>query len=108
MNDSRFSSSEVWREFDAAVTYVTEMERPGLTIWQALAEALQDWVPDGARLARDSALDPLRAALTHIFEVTPELGAPGGVSLGSILNSAIQAWSESASERLNNAFPFAR
>lgn len=108
MNGNRLSLSEVWREFDAAVTYVAEMERPGLTIWQALAEALQDWAPDGAGLVSNSARDPLRAALTCVFNVTPELGAPGGVSLGSILDSAMQAWSESVSQRLNNGFPFFR
>ncbi len=106
MNENR-ASSDVWREFDAAVTYVAEMERPSLTTWQALVEALQDWAPDGARIVRDGALDPLRAALLYLSEITPEAGAPGGVTLGSILDAAMQRWSESVSTRLNDGFPFA-
>jgi len=108
MNGERRPSSEVWREFNAAVTYVAEMERPGLSTWQALAEAVQHWAPDGARSFGDGALDPLRAALAYICDVTPELGAPGGVGLGSILDAAMSAWSESASKRLNDGFPFDR
>lgn len=106
MNDNRVSSSEVWREFDAAVTYVAEMERPGLTTWQALVEALQDWAPDGVGFVGGSDLDPFRTALAYLCEVTPELGAPGGVSLESILESVMLGWTEAASERLNDGFPF--
>lgn len=108
MNGERRPSSEVWREFNAAVTYVAEMERQGLSTWQALAEAVQDWAPDGARSFGDGALDPLRAALAYIGDVAPELGAPGGVSLGSILDASMAAWSETASERLNDGHPFSR
>ena len=105
MNDNR-ASSDVWREFDAAVTYVSEMERPGLTTWQALVEALQDWAPDGVGLVGGSDLDPFRTAIAYLCEVTPELGAPGGVSLESVLDAAMNIWSAAASARLNDGFPF--
>lgn len=95
---------DIWREFAAAVAYVAEIERPGLTVWDALAEALHHWLDD--RPAATLGRDDLRTVLADVMERSPEAGAPGGVPLGAILEAAMREWSTSAAECVNDGLPF--
>ena len=107
-------SIELCREFAAAVEFVAVVERPGLTTWRALAEAVSDWldidididVGRGRAGSRDE--DMLRAVLQQVLGTTPELGAPGGVGIDAILDAAMSAWIDAATERINDGRPFAR
>ena len=101
MNDHTL---DTWHEFAAAVAYVAAIERPGLTVWDALAEALHQWLDD-----RPSAMpnrDELRAVLADVMDRSPEAGAPGGEPLGVILEAAMTQWSIDAGERLNDGLIF--
>jgi hypothetical protein len=92
-------------EFLAAVEHVTASERPELTVWGALAEALADWL---SSTAYDSQPDLLRGSLSRLIEVYPESGAPGGSLLSDVLDAAILAWAERAALRSNDGLPFRR
>lgn len=95
---------DTWHEFAAAVAYVADIERPGLTVWDALAEALHHWLDD--RPAPATNRDEFRAVLVDLMDRCPEAGAPGGVMLGEILESAIAGWTTNAADRLNDGCRF--
>jgi 1-phosphofructokinase len=69
-----------------------------------LANALES-EPD---LVKVSDEDMLRAVLQQVLGTTPELGAPGGVGIDAILDAAMSAWIDAATERINDGRPFAR
>jgi hypothetical protein len=100
-------SIEICREFAAAVEFVAAVERPGLTIWCALAEAVGDWLDiDAGRGCLDE--DTLRSVLQQVLVTTPEVGAPGGVGIDAILDAAMSAWIDVSAKRINDGRPFAR
>lgn len=103
------SPNDSWHEFAAAVAYVADVERPGLTIWEALAEALRAWMHDGGGrpIGGHAQVDALRPVLEHLLTSTPEAGAPGGTDVGSMVDAAMAMWSESASHRVNDGHKFA-
>ena len=100
-------SIDCWREFAAAIAYVADLEQPHLTVWDALADALGAWVDEDEAVSDATAADPLRRVLLEVAQRTPEAGAPGGVALGVILEAAMCDWTERASARLNDGYPFA-
>lgn len=97
-------SLNTWQEFGAAVAYVTEIEQPSLALWDALAEALRSWLDD--RSAAAGGGDELRSALAEVMHRSPEVGAPGGMPLGMILEAAMGDWAITAAERLNDGRHF--
>ena len=106
MNDTATRYGETLTEFVAAVDYAAAVERPGLDLWEALAEALSQWLSDG-RMTGSVGEDPLRSALRHLLQAIPEAGAPGGQYLAAILDAAASSWTEDMSRRLNDGLPFA-
>lgn len=100
-------SIDTCREFIAAVEFVAELERSTGSVWDAIADALVEWA-DLAPARVGSNADPLRSVLRHLLEATPEVGAPGGVRLGAIVEAAITEWAVAASTRVNDGHPFTR
>lgn len=98
------STLDTWHEFAAAVAYVADIERPGITVWDALAEALHHWLDD--RPTTTPGGDELRAVLADVFCRSPEFGAPGGVHLGAILETAMDNWASAASADVNDGRSF--
>lgn len=104
--DSR-PSIDACREFVAAVDFLAEMDCPRPSVWDAVADALAQWA--GLAPARsESSADPLRSVLRELIETTPEVGAPGGVRLGAVIEAAITDWAAAASTRVNDGQPFTR
>ena len=101
MNDPML---DTWYEFAAAVAYTADVERSGLTVWDALAEALRHWLSD--RPDPTPGRDDLRAVLLDVMDRSPEFGAPGGVPLGAILETAMDDWAAAASADANDGRPF--
>lgn len=97
-------SLNTWHEFGAAVAYVAEIEQSGLALWDALAEALRSWLDDRSTAAGSG--DELRSALAEVMHRSPEVGAPGGVPLGLILEAAIGDWAIAAADRFNDGRHF--
>jgi hypothetical protein len=110
MNPAAQSAAETWLEFAAAVEFVAEIERPDLTVWTAVTEALSGWIDAGGTRSANGCPggDPLRVLLGQIIETTPEVGAPGGAPLDAILDAAMSNWSTMAAQRLNDGLPFTR
>lgn len=94
-------SLEAWHEFGCAVAHVVEVERPDLTVWDALSEALLAWSGSEARIGGTGG-DPLRAVLDHLLCTTAEMGAPSGVAIAEIMEAAISTWSSQIADDLNN------
>lgn len=91
-------------EFVAAVEYVAVVDRPALTIWEALAEALRDWLGDHAPDERER--DSLRRVLIRLIEMIPEDGVPGGHQISEVVDASVGSWAERQAERLNDGLPF--
>lgn len=100
-------SIDTCREFIAAVEFVEELERSTGSVWDAIADALVEWA-DHAPARFPSSADPLRSVLRQLLETTPEVGAPGGVHLGAVIEAAITEWTAAASARVNDGHPFTR
>ena len=110
MNLTDRSTIDMWSEFAYAVQFVESVERSGLTLWDALTEALVGWLDEDrrARALGQRKCDQLRNVLRQIVEETPEVGAPGGVCVGAILDAAMSDWVDAAALRLNDGHPFVR
>ncbi|MAT05400.1 MAG: hypothetical protein CL424_10210 [Acidimicrobiaceae bacterium] len=107
MNAHSGHSVDACREFIAAVEFVSELERSSGSVWDAIADALAEWA-DLVPARAGSSADPLRSVLRELLETTPEVGAPGGVHLGAIIEAAITDWAAAASARVNDGHPFTR
>ena len=107
MNASSVHSIDACREFFAAVEFVSELECPTGSVWDSIADALAEWA-DLAPARAASSADPLRSVLRELLETTPEVGAPGGVHLGAIIEAAITEWAAAASARVNDGHTFTR
>ena len=79
-------TSDTLRAFVAAVEFLSEVERPGLTVWDAFREALDDW---GGVEAAWSGGDPLRSVVEYLLQVLPEAGAPGGLRVADVWDAAL-------------------
>ena len=91
--------SAVWLDVVAAVDYLSSGPRPGLTVWAALAEAVDQWTVarlDEAATHRAPALwddpDPLRSALDRLMNTTGGPGTIDGSSLADVFHVALECW----------------
>ena len=108
---------ELWLEVVAAVEYLGASHRPGLSVWDALAEAVRWWA-DGATSPADvgrrasslpwSDPDPLRTAFESLLEVTSPAGTIGGHDLPAILDVALCGWLDAMAAAFNDHHRFDR
>ena len=111
------STAKVWTQVGAAAEYLSELERPGFTVWDALDEAIRWWIFD--RLSLDGEVDlgtellwddpdPLRTTLASLLETTASSGAVDGHELSTVLDSALRKWLVRTADRVNDGQQFGR
>jgi hypothetical protein len=108
---------ELWLEVVAAVEYLGATHRPGLSVWDALAEAVRLWEEDmssqGDRGRERCSLpwndpDPLRTALESLLRVTSPAGTPDGRGLPAVMDAALCFWLDAMATAFNDDQCFAR
>ena len=107
--------TDIWLQTAAAVDYLAATTRPGLTVWDAVADALQAWraaLVDADHNPPTSEVswtdpDPLRTTLVDLFAATPPAGSPGGHPLGDLLSAALAVWVRKAAQEVNDGYRFA-
>ena len=106
--------SAVWLDVVAAVDYLSSGPRPGLTVWVALAEAVDQWTVarlDEPATLRSPALwddpDPLRSAVDRLMNTTGGPGTIDGSSLGDVLDVALECWLREMADLYNDGYRFA-
>jgi hypothetical protein len=109
---------QVWLEVVSAVDYLTEMHRPGLTVWDALDEAIRWWTAelldprDGFTPSARYELpwhdpDPLRSTIERLLAAVGPADAPGGHPLPDVLRAALAAWVAAMADEFNDGHRFA-
>ncbi|MGD9702848.1 MAG: hypothetical protein AB7L17_11180 [Ilumatobacteraceae bacterium] len=109
--------SEAWLDVAAAVEYLGATHRLGLTVWDALAEAVRWWI-EGASWQADSGRgrgslpwsdpDPLRTALESLLGVVGTAGTLDGHDLPTVMDGALRSWLDAMAEAFNDGCGFAR
>jgi len=108
----RPSTSQVWLDVVSAVDYLSRGHRPGLTVYDALEEALR-WhavwpaddhddassAPEPCELPWDDP-DPLRTCLEQLIADHPPTIDQGSMASDG-LHRALRAWSDRMVERFN-------
>ena len=119
MSDEALSTecSELWLEVVAAVEYLCITHRPGLTVWDALAEAVRWWV-EGTGAQGDSGRercslpwsdpDPLRSALESLLGVASPAGTLDGCGLPAVMDGALCSWLDVVAAEFNDSRSFVR
>ena len=112
-----FEYGELWLEVVAAVEYLGATHRPGLTVWDALAEAVSWWI-DGANSPTDSGRekrsrlwsdpDPLRTAIESLLVLAGPMGTIDGHGLPALMDGALCSWLETMAAAFNEDRRFAR
>jgi hypothetical protein len=110
------SERDVWLELVAAVDYLSVTHRLGMTVCDAIEEAIRTWTAarrsEGMLFPMATAEvpwddpDPLRSTLADLLAVVEPLGTPVGFATSSALVSALDAWLHHAAERYNAGAPF--
>jgi hypothetical protein len=111
------TDTEVWLNVAAAVDYLSATHRLGLTVWQAVEEAIRWWsvdydaptddLPDAAfaELPWDDP-DPLRSTLERLLDVVAPIGVTDGHDIAAVLSSALTVWSERMAVLYNDGHSF--
>jgi hypothetical protein len=111
-------TAAVWLDVVAATDYLAATHRLGITIWEAVEEAIRWWTTDRLTLPGelpDAAFsdlpwddpDPLRTAIERLLASTSGAGGPDGVELGTILTTALDAWVRKMADQYNDGHRFA-
>ena len=111
--------SEVWLSVLGAVEFLAEHHRPGITAWEAVAEAGRWWTADRLNSPDDYEApvttelpwndpDPLRTVLEGVLASVPSIGLPGGVAVGDALTAALGVWLGYMSRTYNDGVAFAQ
>jgi hypothetical protein len=103
----------------AAVDYLSRTHRLGLSVWEALEEALRWWTAEQVTLPGDLPAadfvelpwcddpDPLRTTVERLLAATNRAGGPDGVELGTILMTALAGWVRRMADLYNGGHRFA-
>lgn len=112
-------SGGVLLDLVAAVDFLSSTHRLGLTVWEAIEEALRWWAADRlaspgelvdeafSELPWDDDPDPLRTGVERLLACTSGAGAPGGLDFGVIVSSAIEVWVRRMADLYNAGHRFA-
>lgn len=108
-------TAEVWLDVVAAVDYLSEHHRLGLTIWEAVEEAVRWWTAGYVTPAGDVAdptiselpwvndPDPMRTTLQRLLEVLPPpTGRGAGPELADVFTSALRSWVDTMADQYND------
>jgi hypothetical protein len=110
-------TSHVWLDVVSAVDYLGAGHRYGLTIWDAVEEALRWWnaghltggdtldAHDAAQLPWDDP-DPLRTALEHLVLHLDTPGVPGAIAAPDALHEALTYWVARMATEYNDGHPW--
>src|SRR4051812_44940249 len=102
-NDAIVDDAGVWLDVVAAVDHLSATDRLGLTVWEAVEEAIRWWTADrvpppgdihrvgNAELPWDDP-DPFRSTLERLLAVASPAGTLDGAELGDIIAAALVAW----------------
>jgi hypothetical protein len=108
------AAADIWAQTIAATSYLADGSRPGLSVWDALEEAVRWWTAamasDGETTDPDDLPwndpDPLRTSLDDLMLRVGPAGAPGGHRLSDALTTALRSWLSEMSDRYNDGAPF--
>lgn len=110
------SERDVWLELVAAVDYLSVTHRLGMTVCDAIDEAVREWTAErrsaGMLFPIDTAdvpwddPDPLRSTLSELLDAVEPLDAPAGRTVGTALVSALDAWLDAAARSHNQGYAF--
>lgn len=111
MNDQQHSS-RIWRSVAVAVDFLAVTSRPGLTVWDALEEAVRWWTIEWTTPGSDPSAatewndpDPLRSSLDQLLGAVGAVSVPDGHALPAVLDAALDAWLEVMADRYNDGLP---
>lgn len=99
-------SVDLWRQVASAAEYIAAVERPGFSVWDALADALFAWSEASRTSVEDGSLDRLRIGFVWLLRGVPPPGAPDGASVAEVVGSALANWLEDAAAQVNDGRPF--
>lgn len=115
----RSEPARVWPDVLGAVEYISETHRPGLSVWDALEEAIRWWSID--RLAPSDGFpdpllselpwndpDPLRSSIERLLAAVGPAGTTDGHALSDVLTSALAVWVDQMVKRYNDGRHFRR
>ena len=115
----RDEQARVWLNVLGAVEYISETHRPGLSVWDALEEAIRWWSID--RLAPSDGFpdpvlselpwndpDPLRSSIERLLASVGPAGTTDGHVLSDVLTSALGVWVDLMAKRYNDGHHFRR
>jgi hypothetical protein len=117
-NDAIVDDAGVWLDVVAAVDHLSVTDRLGLTVWEAVEEAVRWWtadrlIPPGdidhvgyAELPWDDP-DPLRSTLERLLAVASPAGTLDGAELGEVVTAALVVWVDRMARRHNDGHIFA-
>ena len=105
--------SGIWLDVVAAVDYLATGSRPGLTVCNALAEALTAWMLErhDVGVRGDRALpwddpDPLRSILDTTLRTVGGPGTVDGAPLAAVFEASLQRWVAEMAEQFNDGYAF--
>ena len=109
----------VWVDVLGAVAYISLTHRPGLSVWDALEEAIRWWSID--RLGPSEGFpdpilselpwndpDPLRSSIERLLAAVGPAGTTDGHVLSDVLTSALVVWVDRMAELYNDGHHFRR
>jgi len=109
----------VWLDVVAATDYLAAIHPLGITIWEAVEEAIRWWtidhltlpgeLPDGAfsELPRGDDPDPRPTSVERLLASISRAGAPDGLELGVIQTSALDNSVRRMADQYNDGHRFA-
>jgi hypothetical protein len=111
------TDTAVWLDVVAAVDYLSAAHRLGLTVWEAVEEAIRWWTIDYTTPADDlpdmafaelpwDDPDPLRSTLERLLGAAAPLGITDGHDLATILASALIVWVDRMAILYNDGYAF--
>jgi hypothetical protein len=116
-SDEIVDGAGVWLDVVAAVDYLSVTDRLGLTVWEAVEEAVRWWTADRLSPPGDIGRvgyaelpwedpDPFRSTLERLLAVASPAGTLDGAELGDVIAAALVAWVDRMARLHNDGHSF--